>query len=204
MGLFSKRQNTTTLTVDSGATTVVPDILAGRTVGPKPVLSGSSASDPGTFDVLSNTTADWGRRQTLLGYANRVRCEQADAAGWEFRRATGVSGDSSRRLDEDDTTLQVVAMRGYCTSHVQWDNIRRQYRDIRHEDFDRLGDARFTAVDHTGSPVCVFRVGMLVIRVRMTGTLAQRQYTRVYALDVSQVLDWSALAEWTQRTAGVL
>jgi hypothetical protein len=180
---------------------VVPDLLAGRRAGPELVLIGPAPSDPPRFDVLSELTELWGQEQSLLGYPGRVRCEQADASGWEFRRATEFVLDASRRLDEDDTTLQVVALRGFCSSHEHWARLSSQYQDRRHEDFDQLGAARFTGVDHTGSPVCVFRSGQLVIRVRMTGTLAQRQYTRVYALDAFQHLDWTAVELWQQRAS---
>ena len=91
---------------------VVPDLFAGRQAGPELVLVGLAASDPGRFDVLSEIDEHWGQEQSLLGYPIRVRCEQADASGWEFRRAAESSPESSRRLDEDDTTLQVVALRG--------------------------------------------------------------------------------------------
>lgn len=182
----------------------VPDLLAGRRGGPQPVLSGMSPSNPPQLDVLTNLSEDWGRSQALLGYAARVRCDQSDAAGWEFRRAAEYDPDASRRLDEDDTTLQVVALRGYCASFSLWDQLRSQYRELRHEDFDRLGEARFTGIDHTNSPVCVFRVGQLVVRVRMTGTLAQRQYTRVYALDIAQHLDHAALDTWSRQAKVLL
>lgn len=182
----------------------VPDLLAGRRGGPQPVLTGMSPSHPPQLDVLSNLSEDWGRSQALLGYAARVRCDQSDAGGWEFRRAAEYDPEASRRLDEDDTTLQVVALRGYCSSFSLWDLVRNQYRELRHEDFDRLGDARFTGIDHTNSPVCVFRVGQLVVRVRMTGTLAQRQYTRVYALDIAQHIDYPALEAWSRQAKVLL
>ena len=182
---------------------VVPDLLAGRTAGPELVLMGPAPSDPPRFDVLSQLTGLWGQDQSLLGYPHRVRCEQADASGWEFRRAAEFVLDASRRLDEDDTTLQVVALRGFCFTHDHWDRIRGQYTERRHEDFDQLGDVRFTGVDHTGAPVCLFRCGQMVIRIRMTGTLAQRQYTRVYALDVFQHLNWIAVEHWQQHGASV-
>lgn len=180
---------------------VVPDLFAGRQAGPELVLVGLAASDPGRFDVLSEINEHWGQEQSLLGYPIRVRCEQADASGWEFRRAAESSPESSRRLDEDDTTLQVVALRGLCTSDEQWRRLQHHYSDIRHEDFEQLAEARFTGTDHTGSPVCLFRAAQLTVRVRMTGTLAQRQYTRVYALDVFQHLNWSAVEEWLRFSA---
>jgi hypothetical protein len=179
----------------------VPDLLAGRQAGPELVLIGPAPSDPPRFDVLSELSGPWGQEQSLLGYPVRVRCEQADASGWEFRRATEFVVDASRRLDEDDTTLQVVALRGFCSSQEHWVRLSGHYSDRRHEDFDQLGAARFTGIDHTGSPVCVFRSGQLVIRVRMTGTLAQRQYTRVYALDAFQHLDWKAVELWQLRAS---
>jgi hypothetical protein len=204
MGLFARRHQPNELPDPGVGMTVVPDLFLGRHVAPAAVLSGPSASDPAGFDVFSNLTEEWGKGQTLLGYAARVRCDPSDAAGWEFRRAAERASDTSRRLDEDDTTLQVVALRGYCASYGQWEAIRLQHHDLRHDDFDRLGQARFTALDHSDSPVCLFRIGLLVVRVRMTGTLAQRQYARVYALDVSQRLDMYALDRWSNRAAALL
>jgi hypothetical protein len=198
MGIFGGRKHTEPRATPD-TTVPVPDLIGGRRGGPQAVLSGPSPSRPPELDVLRHLTEEWGRSQTLLGYAARVRCDQPDAAGWEFRRAAEFNADASRRLDEDDTTLQVVAFRGFCSTIALWQELRSQYTDPRHDDFERLGEARFTAVDHTGSPVCLFRLGQLVVRVRMTGTLAQRQYTRVYALDVSQHLDLDAFNIWSRQ-----
>jgi hypothetical protein len=164
--------------------------------------TGPTASGNTGPDVFSRIDEEWGRRQTLLGYSDRVRCEQADAGGWEFHRGASFSADASRRLNEDDTTLQIVAMFGPF-SPVRWDDLRRSYPDANHFDFAQLGDARFTATDTTGAPICVFRVRTLAVRIRMTGTLANRQYTRVYALDVCQHLDTAALGLWMNATANL-
>lgn len=162
--------------------------------------SGPTASNATGPDVFSGIDEEWGRRQTLLGYSDRVRCEQGDASGWEFHRGASFSADASRRLNEDDTTLQIVALFGPF-SPVRWDDLRRTFDDAMHFDFEQLGDARFTATDSTGAPICVFRTRTLGVRVRMTGTLANRQYTRVYALDVMQHLDLPALGLWMNATA---
>jgi hypothetical protein len=196
-----RRHQPEKMIIEGASLAVVPDLFAGRHAGPELVLIGPAPSDPPRFDVLSKMTAQWGQEQSLLGYPVRVRCEQADASGWEFRRATEFVLDASRRLDEDDTTLQVVALRGFCFTHDHWDRLCGQYQDRRNADFDQLAEARFTGIDHTGAPVCLFRSGQLVIRVRMVGTLAQRQYTRVYALDVFQHIDWIAVELWQQRAS---
>jgi hypothetical protein len=165
--------------------------------------TGPTASNSTGPDVFRYINEDWGRRQTLLGYADRLRCEQADASGWEFHRGASFSADATRRLNEDDTTLQIVALFGPF-SPVRWDDLRRSYPDAMHLDFDQLADARFTATDPTGAPICVFRVRTLAVRVRMTGTLSNRQYTRVYALDVCQHLDIPALGLWMNATANMI
>jgi hypothetical protein len=169
--------------------------------GPK--WTGPNASQIQGPDVFRTVDEDWGRRQTLLGYSDRLRCEQPDASGWEFHRGASFSPDSSRRFDEDDTTLQIVALHGPM-SPARWAALRYSYADVMHEDFGQLADARFTATDVTGAPICVFRIRHLAVRVRMTGTLANRQYTRVYAIDVCQHLDASALGLWLNATAASL
>lgn len=179
----------------------VPDMFAGRQAAPTAILSGPCASDLERLDVLVRVDEAWGKSQSLLGYPIRRRCEQADAAGWEFRRAAERATDSARRLDEDDTTLQIVALRGFCKTPAQWQDLIQAHTDVAHQDFEQLGEARFTGMDHTNSPVCLFRSGQLVIRVRMTGTLAQRQYTRIYALDVSHHLDGNAYNAWASKVA---
>ena len=167
---------------------------------------GPVASNPTGADVFSAITEDWGRRQTLLGYADRLRCEHADESGWEFHRGASFDSDmstGSRRLNEDDTTLQITALHRPCANAVVWSELKAAHHDIRHEDFEGLGEARFTGLDTTGAPVCVFRAHTLAVRIRMTGTLAQRQYTRVYALDVFQRLDQRALAAWIDATVNL-
>ncbi len=163
------------------------------------MLRGPSPSNPPEIDVFSDLTQKWGRGQALLGFTTRLRCEQPDAAGWEFRRSGSSRTEARFKPDEDDTVLEVVGLRGLCPSTVVWNLIRSQYQDIEHDDFAPLGVARFTGFDHTGSPVCLFRAGHLVVRIRMTGTLAHRQYTRIYALDVAQQLNQSALQAWTHK-----
>jgi hypothetical protein len=169
--------------------------------GPK--WTGPNASAPHGPDVFRAIDEDWGRRQTLLGYSDRLRCEQPDASGWEFHRGASFAPDAGRRFDEDDTTLQIVALFGPF-GPARWDALRCSYGDVMHEDFTRLADGRFTATDVTGAPICVFRIHHLAIRVRMTGTLANRQYTRVYALDVCQHLDANALGQWLGATASAV
>jgi hypothetical protein len=161
---------------------------------------GPHASSPQGPDVFRAIDEEWGRRQTLLGFSDRLRCEQSDASGWEFHRGASFAPDAGRRFDEDDTTLQIVALFGPI-SPVRWDALRQSYGDVMHEDFNQLADSRFTATDLTGAPICLFRVRHLAIRIRMTGTLANRQYTRVYALDVCQHLDAQALGLWLTTSA---
>jgi hypothetical protein len=199
MGLFGKRKDTVVVT-HSGSVPVgvggMDAYLSGggadRSVGR---WTGPTASNATGLDVFRTIDEAWGRRQTLLGYSDRVRCEQADASGWEFHRGASFAADASRRLTEDDTTLQVVALFGPYTP-VRWDDLRRSYPDVNHQDFGQLGEARFTATDATGAPICVFRVRTMAVRIRMTGTLANRQYTRVYALDVFHHIDVAALGMW--------
>ncbi len=185
----------------------VTDLFAGRR---RPTVTavrrGPMASQLTGPDVFSQVTDDWGRRQSLLGFSTRLRCEQGDGAGWEFHRGASIAADMNtggRRLDEDDTTLQIVGLHQPCGSPLDWDSVRTHYGDVQHEDFSQLGEARFSALDAQGAPVCVFRIRTLVVRVRMTGTLANRQYTRVYALDVAAHIDQDALSQWVTATAHV-
>jgi hypothetical protein len=178
--------------------------IASRSAQPSsPKWPGPHASAPHGPDVFRAIDEEWGRRQTLLGFSDRLRCEQSDASGWEFHRGASFAPEAGRRFDEDDTTLQIVALFGPI-SPVRWDTLRQSYGDVMHEDFRQLADGRFTAIDPTGAPICVFRVHHLAIRVRMTGTLANRQYTRVYALDVCQHLEARALGLWLSATEAAL
>jgi hypothetical protein len=161
--------------------------------------TGPSASHANGPDVFRLIAEDWGRRQPLLGFSDRLRCEQIDGSGWEFHRGASFSA-SSRRLTEDDTTLQVVALFQPLSPH-RWNDLLSSYADINHQDFAQLGDARFTATDATGLPVCVFLVNNLAVRVRMTGTLANRQYSRVYALDVCNNIDHEAVQLWSNSVS---
>lgn len=212
MKLFGRRTELVTPSHDGigsrvAAAIAVPDLTGTRRATPiGGQRVGIPASTPTGHDVFSAITVEWGRRQTLLGYAERIRCEQADASGWEFQRAASYDSDmstGSRRLNEDDTTLQITALHRPCSSAVVWDDLRRSHHDVRHEDFTQLADARFTALDSTAAPVCIFRMRTLTVRVRMTGTLAQRQYTRVYALDIASHLDFDVLSDWMTATANV-
>lgn len=213
MKLFGRRREVLVVSPDPGTDSIrtlpVPDLFSGRRGGASTVTTmrgGPPASNANGPDVFGAITEDWGRRQTLLGYADRVRCEHPDATGWEFQRAASYDSDistGSRRLNEDDTTLQITAFLRPCSSAVVWDDLRRSHIDVRHEDFTQLGDARFTALDTTGAPVCIFRRRTLIVRVRMTGTLANRQYTRVYAIDICDNLDQNVLADWMTATAHV-
>lgn len=198
MGFFQRRQRPTPA-AETPTDITLSNPAPVRRRGTQPVPRGPSPSHPPEFDVFSDLTQKWGRGQTLLGFTTRLRCDQRDAAGWEFRRSSTTRTNSPFKPDDDDTALQIVGLRWLCPSTVVWNLIRDQYHDVDHEDFERLGVARFTALDHTGSPVCLFRVGHLVVRIRMTGTLAHRQYTRIYALDVAQHLDQAALQAWTHK-----